>query len=395
MKELKQITNDICKIFEIKDISCMVDRLYEIVFSDEKDKLYDKYMDIVENFKNDYIMNIYSEFLAERENLKQDYTPEGLANFVSQICLYGFDYNCNYFDNIKTCYDACAGSGSLTLAVWKKKPDIKFYLEELDKNVISFLLFNLSIRNIEAEVIHGNILSGERYTLYRIRKQEKYSNVEKIDLVDNKYEFEKVDISISNPPFNLSYKEKDKEKYIKWDGYVQQGKADGLFMLKCLDQTKETGRVVIIESHGMLFNSDKSMKSARKYIVNHNILHSIIGMPEKMFYNTEIPTIVMYLDKNKQDEYFRFIDNSKINISSVTRYRNGTGDACHANRTYEKKFNSLDDGNIYNIIEAVEWGESPYMWANESSFRGKYVVKVKLDDILENDYNLNISRYTI
>lgn len=53
---------------------------------------------------------------------------------------------------------------------------------ELSKRAVSILLFNLAIRNVNAQVIHGDTLTGEIQSVYRLRRGEKYSDIEETDI---------------------------------------------------------------------------------------------------------------------------------------------------------------------------------------------------------------------
>ena len=53
------------------------------------------------------------------------------------------------------------GKWSIDNPKWNENNDLKFICKEYDSRVIPFLLFNLAIRNIDAEVIHCDVLSDE------------------------------------------------------------------------------------------------------------------------------------------------------------------------------------------------------------------------------------------
>ena len=98
-----------------------------------------------------------------------------------------------------------SGSGALTIQKWCSNKNLKFVCEELDENLIHFLLFNLKIRNIEGFVINGNVLTEERKTVYKLTQGAKFSEIE----ICMFFEYPTFSSGISNPPFNLKgeYKE--------------------------------------------------------------------------------------------------------------------------------------------------------------------------------------------
>ena len=71
-----------------------------------------------------------------------------------------------------------SGSGALTIQKWNENNDLKFICKEYDSRVIPFLLFNLAIRNIDAEVIHCDVLSDEIQN-YRTQKGDRLQRLKK------------------------------------------------------------------------------------------------------------------------------------------------------------------------------------------------------------------------
>lgn len=104
---------------------------------------------------------IFQYYFADRKEKMQDYTPKSLAVAVAEL---------SKNKDEKICLDLCAGSGALTIQKWSKNNDLKFICKEYDNRVIPFLLFNLAIRNIDAEVIHCDVLSDEIFRTYRTQK---------------------------------------------------------------------------------------------------------------------------------------------------------------------------------------------------------------------------------
>jgi type I restriction enzyme M protein len=120
--------------------------------------------------------------------------------------------------------------------------------------------------------------------------------------------------------------------------------------------------MAIVLSHGVLYRScDKKIR--KNLLESHNIV-AVIGLPEKIFTNTPISTIIMVLEKNRATDDVLFIDASK---------------------GFEKQKNSnkLRQEDIDKIVDA-------YLARKDSD---KYSHVATMDEIRENDYNLNIPRY--
>lgn len=156
--ELKEVTQKIRKIFKIDDIKDLPSRILEAILSQDARQYYDAYISACPDLSEDWLQKTYQFYLADREEKKQDYTPRSLALLLSVLTSCGE----------RSVYDACAGSGSLTIRKWCVSPDAEFLCDELDGNVIPLLLFNLALRNISARVRRRDILTGETYEENRL-----------------------------------------------------------------------------------------------------------------------------------------------------------------------------------------------------------------------------------
>ncbi len=300
--------------------------------------------------KRDFVMECFSSFMVERDNLKQDFTPPSFASCVAKLAVDRFELEGR---EILSCYDCCCGSGALSLALFEFNKDIVFYMEELDTTVLPFLLFNLMLRGVNADVINGDVLKNEFYKVYKIRRNGEFSQVKELD--PSGYSIPACDVSISNPPFNLHFK--DSCDYSSYGGYKQTAMADPLFFIRCIEQTNEQGKAFIIEFPGFNYRQN-NVSAFRKWMVESNTLDSVIILPEKSFINTSISTALYVLDKKKSNNEFAFISNKEQNYHEklYDTFKNGTfGGAAHMNRVYKKSHNGLDFGNILVLSDAVNY----------------------------------------
>jgi len=102
----------------------------------------------------------------------------------------------------------------------------------------------------------------------------------------------------------------------------------------------------------------------RKQLIEENLLDTVIGLPEKLFFGTGIPAAILIFKKQKADNTVFFIDASN-------EFKSG------------KNQNILTPENIEKVIATYK-------------ARGnvdKYAYLSSLEEIAENDYNLNIPRY--
>ena len=119
----------------------------------------------------------------------------------------------------------------------------------------------------------------------------------------------------------------------------------------------------VVVPHGVLFRASSEGK-IRQQLIEENLLDTVIGLPEKLFFGTGIPAAILIFKKHKTDKNVLFIDASR-------EFKSG------------KNQNQLTDDNIKKIIETYKTRESIDKYAYLASF----------DEIKENDFNLNIPRY--
>jgi len=130
------------------------------------------------------------------------------------------------------------------------------------------------------------------------------------------------------------------------------------------------GKVVVIVPHGVLFRGAAEGK-IRKQLLEENIIDTVIGLPAGLFQTTGIPVAILVLNrsrepggKNEQRKDVLFVEASKL-------FRPA------------KAQNIMDDEHIQKILDAVHGRQD----------QEKFCRPVQPDEIKENDYNLNITRY--
>lgn len=167
--ELKELTEKTLDLLKIENINEMSKKLFDVSINNCNDT-YENFCDLVENdLSIDWLQKIYQYYQADRKEKMQDYTPQSLAKFVALLS--------GESDNV---IDMCAGSGALTIQKWNLNHNQKFLLYEIDKNVIPFLLFNMSVRNIECIVCHADVLQQEVFKTWEVKKGEKFGKVKEV-----------------------------------------------------------------------------------------------------------------------------------------------------------------------------------------------------------------------
>jgi type I restriction enzyme M protein len=187
-------------------------------------------------------------------------------------------------------------------------------------------------------------------------------------LLDGEDQLKHFDIVVANPPFSLDkwgHGTAEADRFGRFRrGIPPKTKGDYAFILHMIETMKpKTGRMAVVAPHGVLFRGSSEGK-IRKQLVEENLLDTVIGLPEKLFYGTGIPAAILVLKKRKTDDKVLFIDASREFVSG-------------------KNQNQLSDDNLKKIIETFE--------ARKSVDKYAYLASPK--ELAENDFNLNIPRY--
>ena len=176
------------------------------------------------------------------------------------------------------------------------------------------------------------------------------------------------DIVTANPPFSMDkwgHEDASSDPYGRFRrGVPPKTKGDYAFISHMIETLKpETGRMGVVVPHGVLFRASSEGK-IRQQLIEENLLDTVIGLPEKLFFGTSIPAAILLFKKKKTDNNVLFIDASR-------EFKSG------------KNQNQLTPDNIQKIIDTCKARESVDKYAYLASF----------DEIAENDFNLNIPRY--
>ncbi|OLS02245.1 N-6 DNA methylase [Tissierella creatinophila] len=328
-------------------------KLMEVLGSEEdRNNLFEEFLKLETNLYYDWFLNYYQSEHSDRKGKGQDFTPDEVSEIASRILRQG-----------RSNLDICAGVGGLTIKRYADNPNQDFYCEEFSDRAIPFLLFNLAIRNIKGIVRHGDSLTRRFKAIYKLEKGDKFSSIEILDEIEDI----KVETIIMNPPYSLKWS--PDKKYLEENRFKEFGilapnsKADYAFLLTGLDQLTENGKMAIILPHGVLFRGG-SEGIIREKLIKLNYIESIIGLPGKVFYNTDIPTVILVLKKNKENKDILFIDASE-------EFKNAPPK------------NVIEERHINKILK---------IYQNNKEI-DKFSKLIKFDEIKENDFNLNIPRY--
>ena len=187
-------------------------------------------------------------------------------------------------------------------------------------------------------------------------------------LLDSEDTLKHFDVVVANPPFSLEKWGHDSAAADKFGrfrrGLPPQTKGDYAFVLHMIETLKpKTGRMGVVVPHGVLFRGAAEGK-IRKKLIEENLLDTVIGLPEKLFFGTGIPAAILIFRRNKADKSVLFIDASR-------EYKDG------------KNQNQLSEDNVAKVIQTYKARKDV----------DKYAHLATLEEIKESDYNLNVPRY--
>lgn len=287
------------------------------------------------------------------------YTPQRISDILSGIVtLDSQSPEAGTRPKLESVYDFACGSGSLLLNVRRRIIDSggtigKIYGQEYNITTYNLCRMNMllhGVKDTEFEIYHGDTLKNDWEWLRETNPAKK----------------PKFDAVVANPPFSYRWEPRDEaseDMRFKNYGVAPKSAADFAFLLHGFHYLKDDGVMAIIMPHGVLFRGGAEERIRRKLLEDGNI-DTIIGLPPNLFYSTGIPVCILVLKKCKRADDVLFINAEKY-------YEKG------------KRQNYLKEEHIIKIIDT-------YKHRREESH---YARCVGMEEIIANDYNLNISRY--
>lgn len=300
---------------------------------------------------------LLKNFAANAGKAGEFYTPYEASLLMSEIIT-------NHLKDKEqiSIYDPTSGSGSLLINIGKMATKnlkdsnkVKYYAQELIDNTYNLTRMNLIMRDILPDNIvvrNGDTLADDWPFFDDNDKEKTYDPVF-------------VDAAISNPPYSQTWNTDNADSDIRFSEYgvAPKSKADYAFLLHNLYHIKPDGIMTIVLPHGVLFRGGEEAKIREKLVEKNNI-EAIIGLPSNMFFGTGIPTIIMVLKKNRENGDILFVDASKGFVKEGNK-------------------NKLRSRDVKKIVDAVLNRET----------HDKFSRLVSKQEIIENEYNLNIPRY--
>jgi type I restriction enzyme M protein len=247
--------------------------------------------------------------------------------------------------------DWTCGSGSLLIQVGNEvgSDDFSLYGQEMNGSTWALCRMNMFLHHKDsARIEWGDTLANPKL-------------IEGDALM-------KFDVQAANMPFSLDKwgaENAEADKYHRFHrGVPPKSKGDYAFLCHMIETAVEgSGRVGAITPHGVLFRGGAEGR-IRKALIEENLLEAVIGLPEKLFFGTGIQAVILIFNKGKKTKDVLFIDASREFLEGTNQNKLGTEHIAKIVTTY-KAFKTVE----------------------------KYAYRATLEEIVENDFNLNIPRY--
>ena len=280
------------------------------------------------------------------------FTPEDVSDLIAKLL--------KVQENITICDPVC-GTASLLLRTVRGKPDNKvvFYAQEKNRQNYILAQMNLFFHKItNVTVAWGDTLTHPRF-------------------VDNKsllqFDVEVADLPFSEKgwaeAFTGSQTAKMRNALDPYDrfayGVPPNSRADYAFIQHMLKSLKPDGIMATIAAPGVLYRGGAE-QGIRTRLIQENLLDCVIQLPKRIFYGSDIAGVVLIFKKNRQRNDLLIIDADR-------------------DRLYDTK-----QGKSRLKTETIDRIFELYHHYNDDE---PYAERVTQDEIAENDYNLNISRY--
>ena len=257
-----------------------------------------------------------------------------------------------------TIFDPACGSGSLLIEAAKEVGSNDYALFGQEVNGATWALARMNM------FMHSNDSADIQWC----------DTLNSPTLLENDH-LKKFDVVVANPPFSLDKwgAENAAGDQFKrfWRGVPPKSKGDYAFITHMVETAKRlTGRVAVIVPHGVLFRGGAEGR-IRSALIDENLLDAVIGLPANLFTTTGIPVAILVFDRsreaggaNEDRKDVLFIDASREFTSA-------------------KSQNLLHADQVAKIVDTYR----------DRAELAKYSHLASYDEIVTNDYNLNIPRY--
>jgi len=296
------------------------------------------------------------------ETSGEHYTPRDIVRLLVSLVFSQDKEELSGTGKVRSIFDPCCGSGGM-LTIGK---------EWIHENVN---------KDIELRIL-GQELNPQTYSICKSDMMITGENPENIrigsSLSEDKFQGEKYDYMITNPPFGVSWKsEKD---FVETESENPNGRfsvgtpkvSDGslLFLQHMISKMESSGsRIGIVFNGSPLFSGDSGSGESeiRKWIIEKDWLECIVSLPDQLFFNTGITTYV-WVVTNKKPKHRK----DKVQLI------NGSSLFKEMKKSLGNKRKEIDESNrelILKLYDDFEETENSKIYPNEFFGYTKVIVE--------------------
>ncbi len=231
-------------------------------------------------------------------------------------------------------YDPCCGSGGMFVQSAKfvenhsgNINNIAIYGQDSNPTTWKMAQMNLAIRGIEPDL----------------------SNYAADTFLDDRHPTMRADYILANPPFNLSDWGADQLKDdVRWQyGMPPAGNANYAWLQHMIYHLSPNGKIGMVLANGSLSSQSGGEGEIRKNIIQADLVECIVAMPAQLFYTTQIPVSLWFLNKQKnQSNKTLFIDARKMGTMVSRKLRELTDQDI---QKIAKTYFDFVDGTLANV----------------------------------------------
>lgn len=378
-------SKNVANIFEELEFDAQIKKmdaggcLYTVIKAFSEDDM-DLSPERFDSIKMGYIFeNLIGRFF-QNVDAGQFYTGRDIIKtLVSVLISEGCDDILESYKEITVCDQACGTGGMLTTAYtyfkhYNPTCNVRLFGQEYNPVSHAIGLAEMLIKGQDAR----NFVNADTF------KQDCFEGT-------------KMRFVIENPPFGTPWGGKDakegQEESVKKEfgrglngrwGAGLPGTGDGqlLFLQSGIAKLTDNGRAAIISNGSPLFTGGTASGESqiRRYLLEHDLIDAIIGLPTDLFYNTGIATYVWIISKNKSERR-----KGKIQLIDATNIYHKLRKPQGLKRNELLPEDRLEITNLYTNFEENEFSK---IFDNEEFLYREYTVMQPL----QRSYAINEER---
>ncbi|GAB2677512.1 type I restriction-modification system subunit M [Saccharopolyspora gloriosae] len=300
----------------------------------------------------EYLLKRFSDGAGTRAG--QFFTPREVVNLIVTILKP---------ENFESVYDPTCGSGGMLIAAAGQLKarggrgySLHLYGQDSVPDTAGVARMNLFMHNLtQFQIEVGDTLKKPVF-------KQPDGSVAQFNVV------------VANPPYGMKWDPWKASESRAFGGVAPMATADWAFVQHMIASMKPAGgRAGVVLPHGVLFRGG-SPAAIRQKALEEDLLEAVIGLPDKLFYSTTIPTCILLF---------------RAPGTKIEKRRNGVLFVDASARSVKgKNRNTMTGADIEDTVAAYFSGGDP------DGGRGRVPTRfVEFDEIKTNGFDLSIERY--